>query len=203
VRARLTAVDDIDCVPAEVVAGSKRKRSAIDRSDDIATLSAEEELALLSAYERRILLLCDELGLHLGIASTSTIFFKRFFIMHSPRVFPPVEIMHTAIFLGIKTEACPYTEVREMSQKLARARECYALSRSLPPPPSHPISVSICISCTSLNVALYCSLLVRLRACRLRGDVAVRAPIPPCSAPPVQTVEGAAPTMHHSLPCTG
>jgi hypothetical protein len=110
-------------VPA---AGVKRKRDARDDALDlqvgtlssIEPLSAEEEAGLLTAYEHRILELCDKLEFHLGVASTAVIFFKRFFVKRSPRNFPPVDIMHTAVFLAIKTESCPYTEVPSLSRKL-------------------------------------------------------------------------------------
>jgi hypothetical protein len=109
----------------------KRKRSeaaALDvpfaePDDAFVLLTEEEESRLLAAYERRLLHLCDEIGFDLGIASTAAIFFKRFYVAHSPRDFPPMDVLHTSIFLAIKTEACPYTEVREFSRKLSHARE--------------------------------------------------------------------------------
>ena len=133
---------------AALVVGMKRRRSPDeshtqslnDHVQEVEPLTLEEEQRLLRAYEFRILDLCADLGFGNCVSATAATFFRRFYISRSPREFPPVDALHTAIFLGIKAEACPYTEVPKFAHHLARSREYYLLEIADPAAVTHETS---------------------------------------------------------------
>lgn len=104
-------------------AGSKRRRAPENDTSDATSspLTLDEEQRLLRAYEGRVLDLCVDLGFGPAVAATAAAYFRRFYVMRSPRDVLPVDALHTAVFLAIKTEACPYTEVPAFSRRLAQA----------------------------------------------------------------------------------
>ena len=113
-------------------AGTKRRRAPESDTSDAnsSPLTLDEEQRLLRAYEGRVLDLCADLGFGPAVAATAATYFRRFYVVRSPRDVLPVDALHTAIFLAIKTEACPYTEVPTFSRRLAQACAlCCALDR--------------------------------------------------------------------------
>lgn len=122
----------IDSAPV-AVAGVKRKRADEDAEQRAplgvgVPLTLDEEQALLQAFVVRILDLSAELGFPPDVTATAAAFFRRFYTVRSPRDVWPVDAMHTAIFLALKTEACPYTELDGFSRRLAHARKLAFIS---------------------------------------------------------------------------
>lgn len=73
---------------------------------------------------RQTMIYCKQIGLDRAIMTTALYFVHRLYLMSHPKQFDPIHFLHTCIFLAIKTEACPYTEVAPLSQKLATTCMC-------------------------------------------------------------------------------
>lgn len=97
-------------------AGTKRQRAEL--SHGLPPLTLAEEQQLLTFYEHEISRICAKAGFDRAIMATATVLFKRFYIDASPTEFPPASIVHTAIFAAIKVEACPHTELQDLTHKL-------------------------------------------------------------------------------------
>jgi len=137
------ASSDVDGAPAssEAATGSRKrarpagsvpdhapsKRAHVDAGGGVATasdgaLSPLEEQRLLRFYELDIQRACRDAPFDRAIMATAVAFFKRFYLSRRAAELPPSELADAALFLAIKVEACPYTEVDAFRARLARYR---------------------------------------------------------------------------------
>lgn len=106
-----------------------RKRPRPDDSNDASSSSEPGKVAYVSlADEQRflhwcaleLLRMCREAGFDRAILSASLAFLHRFYVHTSMVHYPPQELLTPCIFLGIKAEACPYTEFEPLTRRLSR-----------------------------------------------------------------------------------
>lgn len=101
----------------ESAAGSKRAGGS---GAEGGPLSFSEQQLLLAFFELDIARTCEECGFDVGIAATAVTYFKRFYLHNAVTEHFPGMIAPAAVFLAIKVEACPYTEVQDFCSRLAR-----------------------------------------------------------------------------------
>jgi Cyclin, N-terminal domain len=83
----------------------------------------DAHLRLVHLASRKVLQLCRETKFDRAIMATAVTYLRRFFVNCTALEHDPENIMTAAIFLAIKVEACPYTEVPDFLQRLGAASE--------------------------------------------------------------------------------
>jgi Cyclin, N-terminal domain len=129
-NAFIEAVAHLQSPTAPVANSRKRPRSSssssvtsesplsyTNSSNESITFEQSEELRVLLLF--KLLSICQQAGFSKAIIATSVQLFHRFYVFNSVVLCNPNEVLYACIFLGIKVEACPYTEVYEFSEKLA------------------------------------------------------------------------------------
>lgn len=86
-------------------------------------LSLADQLVLLRLCCRDVIRICKEAHFDRAIMATAVAFVQRFYLSCALSENSPANFVHTAVFLAIKAEACPYTEVEPFSRRLAAACE--------------------------------------------------------------------------------
>ncbi len=84
-----------------------------------AYLTLAEEGSVLAWAQVELLRQAREAGLDRAITSASASFLLRFYVRSLLLQYPPAEAIPAALFLGIKAEACPYTEVDGLTRRLS------------------------------------------------------------------------------------
>lgn len=89
-----------------------------------AVLSQPDQLRLVRLCCRDVIRICKEAHFDRAIMATAVAFLQRFYLSCALIEHSPANFVHTAVFLAIKAEACPYTEVEPFSRRLAAVCEC-------------------------------------------------------------------------------
>lgn len=91
------------------------------QSVEVDVPSIDTEQAAIRAAEIRVKDICTRCRFRRDITATAVAFMKRFFLIASPLEYPPHEMVGSCIFLAIKTDACPNTEVQPFHKRLVQA----------------------------------------------------------------------------------
>lgn len=86
-------------------------------------LSQADQLRLVRLCCRDVIRICKEAHFDRAIMATAVAFLQRFYLSCALTENSPASFVHTAVFLAIKAEACPYTEVEPFSRRLAAVCE--------------------------------------------------------------------------------
>jgi hypothetical protein len=113
-------------VIAQLPPSAKRSRvepsEVTEKKPNVDAVTLEEQLSLLQHYEHQIVDICNACRFDRAIRATAIIFFKRFYLHGAPTEYFPDSMADACIFLAIKTEACPYTEVGVFCSMLVKHR---------------------------------------------------------------------------------
>ncbi|CEM16022.1 unnamed protein product [Vitrella brassicaformis CCMP3155] len=102
-RRRAAANQDACGRTNEAIDHDRKLRQQRDQGERLA-VSLEEELMLTSYYSHRLLSLCDHKKYSFRVKTTSTMFFKRFFVNRSCIDYDPLQILVVCIVLAHKVE---------------------------------------------------------------------------------------------------
>ena len=95
----------------------------------------------------KLISICKEAKFNQAIIATSLQLFQRFYLFQSMILLPPTEVLYSCIFLGIKLEACPYTEVYVFSDKLSKLAKKSSISSITAREVQLLTALEFCIAC--------------------------------------------------------
>lgn len=83
--------------------------------------NAQAHLRLVHLASRKVLQVCRDTKFDRAVMATAAAYLRRFFINCTALEHDPDSVVTSSIFLAIKVEACPYTEVPDFLQRLGAA----------------------------------------------------------------------------------